>query len=98
MLFIMHSPLMVWAYRQRWRISNLRADFWLWRVRLKIRMKRQLGIRSPSRDYIQATQKAVDGFYDGFDSGIDKPFSEFAPEVWSQLKRSANTLTWGDDE
>jgi hypothetical protein len=54
MLFIMHSPFMVWYYRQRWRIRNLPTDWIVWRLRLRLwwrRLRRgNEGQRGESRD------------------------------------------------
>jgi len=40
MLFIMHSPLMVWFYRQRWRVAKLPIDWLVSRLRWRTRKRR----------------------------------------------------------
>jgi hypothetical protein len=41
MLFIMHSPLMVWFYRQRWRVATLPTMTIVWRLYFRLWKRRR---------------------------------------------------------
>lgn len=70
---------------------------------IKRALRKLLGVRSPSDEWNKAMQASMREFEKGLAEGAQsakdgKPFTGFAPKVWMRIQRSADTLTWGDDE
>lgn len=62
---------------------------------IKRALRKLLGIRSPSQEYARAGEEILAGIKRTIENpGEHKPTAE----GWAQLQRSADTLTWGDDE